>query len=422
MFSRTTALIVGLLTLLVGTVVVAVQPRLLASTEAVSTGVSTTTTTAWHYLPAVLYQGQRLRWDFSTHVPFSVCMQVPLNPTDSDRRLEPLVVEALQQWIAALPPTQRTTLALEPTCQQAQLVLQAVPSIDTQYRAKAVQQTAVVQKGFTAAVTTPTFNTKTQQLETMHMTIALNKPSGEPLSDKLLKSVLLHEAGHAFGLLGHSPNPNDVMAVAYYNKAGTTAKQVLSPADKATLQALYNQPAQWSNHVVPMQLVTGVQQPLGVIQQRQAQLVALRQEAKMVGLPLQWQNLGTQLLWLGQQKQALSTPVRTAYLQEAVTAFQTSLQLKPAVVTASGIAVQLAQTYQLLKQLPAAQAVLNTAITANPTCTNCYLEQAWIFVKLQKWTLAQQALLTAKQINPHVVTQPAYQKIEQLLLVANPVR
>jgi tetratricopeptide (TPR) repeat protein len=171
-----------------------------------------------------------------------------------------------------------------------------------------------------------------------------------------------------------------------------------------------------------MQLVVGVQQPLGVVQQRQAQLVALRQEAKTVGLPLQWQNLGTQLLWLGQQKQALPTSVRTVYLQEAVTAFQTSLQLKPAAVTASGIAVQLAQTYQLLKQLPAAQAVLNTAITANPTCTNCYLEQAWIFVKLQKWTLAQQALLTAKQVNPHVVTQPAYQKIEQLLWAANPVR
>jgi predicted Zn-dependent protease len=407
MFPRSTNIILGLLVLL-STITITMQPTLFANTE---------TAIRWHYLSAVLYQGQRLRWDFSNHSPFTVCMRVPPTPTDIDRQLEPLVIEALQQWITALPSNQRTTLDWTQQCQHAQLQINMVPTIDTQFHAKPSSSSTVTQIGFTAAITAPVFNTTTNKLQSMNMTVALNKPTGKPLSELLLKSVLLHEVGHAFGLLGHSPNPNDVMAVAYYNKAGVTAKQILSPADKATLQALYTQPAQWSN------LTSTVQNKPSqtLVQQHQAQLITLRQEAKTVGLPLQWQNLGGQLLWLGQQKQQLSEAIRTAYLQEAVTAFQTSLQLKPTVATASGIAIQLAQTYQLLKQLPAAQAVLSTAIKTNPTCTNCYLEQAWIFAKLQQWTLAKQALLHARQTNTNVVTQPAYQKIEHYLLTANPV-
>ena len=69
-------------------------------------------TTSWQYLSSVLYQGQRLRWDFSTHAPLTACISVPENPTDIGTRVNPLVVNALQQWLAVLPESQKTSLQM----------------------------------------------------------------------------------------------------------------------------------------------------------------------------------------------------------------------------------------------------------------------------------------------------------------------
>ena len=383
--------------------------------QAETTASSTTSQTEWHYLSSVLYQGQRLRWDFSTHSPFTVCMTVPTNPTDIDTRVSPLVINAIQQWLAVLPAPQKTTLQFElpntTACKNAQLHLAFLPTLDTHYTAGTT--TATKDKlGFTAGITTPVFSPSTGKITAMSLKIALNKPTGVPQSTILLKSVLLHEVGHAMGLLGHSPNPTDVMAVAYYNRAGSQAKLQLSAADKATLQALYAQPAQWSNTVSGATLKTNQ-----AIANRESTLPKLRAEAKTVGLALQWQNLGSALLWLGQQKEGLSEGKRTAYLQEAVQAFNHVLTLQP---NRSSVSIQLAQTYQLLKQLEQAQAVLAKAIAVNPLCTNCYLEQAWVNAKLKQWIIVKQALFKARQVDPRVVQQPAYQKIEQLLLVSMP--
>jgi Matrixin/Tetratricopeptide repeat len=372
------------------------------------------TPTASHYLPSVLYQGQRLRWDFYTHTHLTVCMNVPENPTDIDRQLQPLAIEAIQQWLAVLPEAQKTTLQFEfphtPACENSKLLLSFVPSLDAHYTAGKTTETKD-KVGFTAAITTPVFSPTTGKLTAMTMTVALNKPTGLPQSNVLLKSVLLHEVGHAMGLLGHSPNPNDVMATAYYNRAGSQAKLALSASDVATLQALYGQPGQWSNTINGAILKANQ-----LLTTKEARLPLLRHEAETVGLALQWRNLGATLLWLGQQKEALTQSKRTVYLEEAIQAFNHVLKLQPQF---SAVAIQLSQAYQLLKQLDEAQAVLSTALLANPLCSNCYLEQAWISAKLKQWNKVKQALYNAKQVNARVVDQPAYQKIEHLLLLAS---
>jgi len=371
--------------------------------------------TSWQYLTSVLYQGQRLRWDFSSHAPLTACISVPTTLADSDRRLQPLVIKAIQQWLAVLPEPQKTSLQVvvpdTVACRKSQLQLTFSPTVDTYYTLGKTAETKG-KVGFTAAITTPVFNPSTKKLTAMEMTVALNNPNGTPQSTAILSSVLLHETGHAMGLLGHSPNPNDVMASAYYNRAGSQAKLHLSASDVATLQALYSQPAQWSNTVSGAGLKVNQ-----AIANRESTLPALRAEAKTVGLALQWRNLGSALLWLGQQKEGLSEVKRTAYLQEAVHAFNQALAVQP---TLSVVSIQLAQTYQLLKQLTEAQAVLAKAISLNSACTNCYLEQAWIGAKLKQWTNVKQALYNAKQVNPRVVEQPTYKKIEQLLLGSQP--
>lgn len=51
-------------------------------------------------------------------------------------------------------------------------------------------------------------------------------------------AVVLHEMGHALGLIGHSPEPGDIM----YASATITSSTALSERDRATLRALYAKP------------------------------------------------------------------------------------------------------------------------------------------------------------------------------------
>lgn len=66
--------------------------------------------------------------------------------------------------------------------------------------------------------------------------------------------TILHEIGHALGILGHSPYGQDIMYVPH--KFGVTD---LSETDKATLQQIYNLPVgfNWQKYAARHQLPTG---------------------------------------------------------------------------------------------------------------------------------------------------------------------
>ena len=69
------------------------------------------------------------------------------------------------------------------------------------------------------------------------ITILTKGPSADsPLSPNQLRVVCLHQIGHALGLAGHSPKPQDVM---YCSLPPASVKTPLSPRDTATIQKLY---------------------------------------------------------------------------------------------------------------------------------------------------------------------------------------
>lgn len=66
--------------------------------------------------------------------------------------------------------------------------------------------------------------------------LTINRNDKSQLSDQVMKSVCIHEVGHALGLAGHSPYPGDIM----YPSIGPWAvPTVLTAKDKNTLKHLY---------------------------------------------------------------------------------------------------------------------------------------------------------------------------------------
>ena len=76
-----------------------------------------------------------------------------------------------------------------------------------------------------------------KQIKHASVTVLTVNPSVDtPLSTNQVRAVCLHEIGHALGIIGHSPKPDDIM---YCSMPGATAKPSLSTRDVGTIQKLY---------------------------------------------------------------------------------------------------------------------------------------------------------------------------------------
>ncbi|MBX9689097.1 MAG: tetratricopeptide repeat protein [Candidatus Obscuribacterales bacterium] len=75
-------------------------------------------------------------------------------------------------------------------------------------------------------------------IKAAHIQLLLLDPLPQKLSPQLMSWITLHEIGHATGLLGHSPDPGDVM---YMNARITDDFAHLSERDKATIRKFYTE-------------------------------------------------------------------------------------------------------------------------------------------------------------------------------------
>lgn len=67
--------------------------------------------------------------------------------------------------------------------------------------------------------------------------LTLDPSPAQPMSERLMRWICLHEIGHALGLMGHSTQHNDVM---YSSMPLATSDKGLSDRDKATIKHLYS--------------------------------------------------------------------------------------------------------------------------------------------------------------------------------------
>ncbi len=75
------------------------------------------------------------------------------------------------------------------------------------------------------------------------MILATSYPNGKPLGYNEIQGTAIHELGHALGVQGHSPYPEDVMFFSKNPIQGNT----LTLRDKKTIQLLYQQKADITN-------------------------------------------------------------------------------------------------------------------------------------------------------------------------------
>jgi predicted Zn-dependent protease len=161
------------------------------------------------YLSAMLHEGQLVRW---TKSPLKVALDTSRVPWQWQSYAQWYVTDALNQWQEASDGA----LEFQLVSSAADITITYVDTIPTE-------------SGITGGNTQITFGYNT--FSRPQVTLALNN-----LTDVQIHASAVHEVGHALGLMGHSPNDDDVMTLGTYQTQ-------LTPNDIATLRDLYRRQA-----------------------------------------------------------------------------------------------------------------------------------------------------------------------------------
>ncbi|MBY0360136.1 MAG: tetratricopeptide repeat protein [Candidatus Obscuribacterales bacterium] len=165
-------------------------------------------------------QGGVHKWS-EAKMPLKVCLESGNNVSGFRSEYNGLLQNAFRQWAAA----SRGHLRFE-------FVNHADDAdIVCAWTNDATKVSSVTEGGETQ------LSSKGKEIERAKITILTLDPTPDsPLSQNQLKAVCLHEAGHAVGLIGHSPKPGDVM---FCTMPPAETKVGISERDISTLGHLY---------------------------------------------------------------------------------------------------------------------------------------------------------------------------------------
>jgi tetratricopeptide (TPR) repeat protein len=164
---------------------------------------------ATNYLSHIIDNGQVVQWS-AQKMPLKIYVAPP--PRTG---LKPLVQQACQEWAAASQGKLRFTVVDTPKQADIRLAWTGAMSKDR--------------------LGVSPFQSVGRTIVQADVVVALQLPNGQPLATADVYPTILHELGHALGMQGHSPYPEDIM---FFSVNGNQPGH-LTGRDKKTLGLLY---------------------------------------------------------------------------------------------------------------------------------------------------------------------------------------
>lgn len=241
---------------------------------------------------------------------------------------------------------------------------------------------------YTAGTTLPSI--ANGQLKTMRIQVATLDIERKPQNRNAVLSTMIHEMGHALGLLGHSRTPGDMM---YPETEGTLFS--LSQRDLNTIRKLYvteadisNVPPSSTKKADPMQNVNRLKKLDELIAQKESEL-------KTEGDALGWLNLGLNYMQKADALKKLGV-AHDPWLDKAIEAITTAIRLEPQ--NADNYSRR-AVVYAYRNQLPTALSDLDMAIRYNNKNPEYHLQKAMVLAEMGRKGEALNELNTAKGLS-----------------------
>ena len=168
--------------------------------------------------------------------------QFPLSIHVQDDSLKPIVKQAFEAWAPTLSAAlgKPATISFIDHSDQAAWQVSLRDWIPRSGGFHATKHASRYRSGLTRLTST------NNHLQQMHIQVARIQPDGRPHSTAELERIMTHELGHALGLLGHSPNPSDLMSASqqslgWARRVSRVSTTGPSLRDRCTLSRLYAQ-------------------------------------------------------------------------------------------------------------------------------------------------------------------------------------
>lgn len=355
-----------------------------------------------NYFDEIRYNGKLVRWSL---LKMPLRLYIEKNPQGLrhfSNEFARVAYDAIRPWENALG--KQLYVISVPSAEKADIIVNFTNGVD-----QASVQTSGGDKVYTAGLTEPVIFK--DQLERMDVRIATLDVNGRPHNADDIYEITLHEYGHALGLMGHSPNPGDIM----HAQSGNAKQRQLSPGDIATIRSLYSATGAITN-LAPDNLQNATPEALD------KQWVAIKSdvtkrevEAKDRPTTFNWTNLANAYLeagrWLDRyRKQTGQAPPESPmpWIDKALEAATTAIKIDD---TNSHAFQTRSIIYEVLDKAPLALVDANRVVQLRPDDPQPLLQRAWLLAKLGKTVEAKNTLSNFLSLAPNGRQDPFYQKI-----------
>lgn len=351
------------------------------------------------YIDDVSNSGKYVRWSLLKPIKIYI-EKAPKNISHFQSGFISTIPRAISTWNRALGGQLQTLMVSSP--EQADIRFEWVNTIDHH---GFVKENII---SYTAGLTTP--NIEGEQLKTMRIQVATIDIQKKPQDQASIEKTVIHELGHALGLMGHSEIANDLMFVQNVDQNS------LSQRDVNTIRKLYIMDADITNLPPDPNKKNAPGHDAQVLAAIDKSIQKYETQAKVFGNALSWLNLGVNYakkaieLTNMQKKSPNPAPQMQPALwnNKAIAAYTKSIELEP---QNSWALTRRATVYQQLNQLDKAYADAAKAIKIAPKEPDLHLQMADILASMGKKPDAQIELNTFKSLAPNGTSSNVYKKI-----------